>query len=310
MYKKLKLIISNIFQISESSANLNAEKISDLDKQLSNKPPFLVNSREDFGKNKVEIIEAALSKPSILLVEDDRELRNYIKACLILKYNVYEADNGMSGLTVASEKLPDLIISDVTMPGMDGLTFCDKIKSDNQTNHIPVILLTANIGLSHQLSCLRTGADVYLTKPFDSEALLLNVQNLLSLSKTLQKKFSKQISLEPSQVIVDDKEEEFINKVLHVVEENVSNSEFGVHSLAAEIGMSSPVFYKKIKFLTGMSVNDFMKSIKLKRAAQLLKQGSLTVYQVAYEVGFKDSKYFSREFKKQFGCSPSAYAVS
>lgn len=244
---------------------------------------------------------------TILLVEDDTEVRDYIKDILEPNYQVFEAENGLVGLEALKHQKPDLIISDVTMPEMDGLEFCAKIKTNEDTNHIPVILLTGNVKLQDQVSCLKNGADVYLTKPFNTQALQLNIQNLLSLSDKMQQRFSKRVSLEPNNVLIDEKEEEFMYKVLNVVEENISNTEFGVHHLASEIGMSSPVFYKKMQFLTGMSVNNFMKSIKLKRAAQLLKQNHLTVYQVAYEVGFKDSKYFSREFKKQFGQSPSNY---
>nr|WP_294899201.1 response regulator [uncultured Pedobacter sp.] len=250
------------------------------------------------------------NKPTILLVEDNEEVRACIKAPLELKYQVYEAENGIKGLEIANDKLPNLIISDVMMPEMDGLSLCAKIKANENTSHIPVILLTGNVGVNNQVCGLKNGADIYLTKPFNIQVLLLNVQNLLSLSENMQHRFAKRLSLEPSNVVVDIKEEEFIHKVLGVIEDNVGNTEFGVHHLAAEIGMSSPVFYKKIQFLTGMSVNDFMKSIKLKRAAQLLKVGCFTVYQVAYEVGFKDSKYFSREFRKQFGCSPSEYSIS
>lgn len=259
-------------------------------------------------KNRVFRADNEHSKRAILLVEDNQEVRECIKSSLESKYFVYEAVNGIEGLKIANE--PDLIISDVTMPEMDGLEFCNQIKTYEYTSSIPVILLTGNIGLVHQMSCLKNGADVYLTKPFNVQALMLNVENLLSLSDKMQKRFSKQISLELSHIAIDDKGEEFISKVLHLVEKNISNTDFGVHHLAAEVGMSSPVFYKKLQVLTGMSVNNFMKSIKLKRAAQLLKQGSLTVYQVAYEVGFKDSKYFSREFRKHFGYSPSNYSPS
>lgn len=266
----------------------------------------------DAAKKKEPLKDKALkiNKFSILIVEDNDEVREFIKSSLELLYHVFEAKNGKEGWEIAITEIPDLIISDVMMPEMDGLELCTKLKTDERTNHIPVMLLTARLGNMHQISGLKTGADVYLTKPFSVQVLLLNIDNLLTLSEKLRAKFSKQMSLEPTNVIIDTKEQEFISKVLSEIEKNIGNTEFGVHDLASEIGMSSPVFYKKMKFLTGMSVNNFMKSVKLKRAAQLLQQGGLTVYQVSFEVGFKDSKYFSREFRKEFGKAPSDYTSS
>ncbi|MFT4781626.1 MAG: ligand-binding sensor domain-containing protein/signal transduction histidine kinase [Pseudohongiellaceae bacterium] len=264
----------------------------------------------DFTKKEKSLKDDFLKtfKYSILLVEDNDEVRNFIKSSLEFYYNVYESENGVEGWNTAIEQIPDLIISDVMMPEMDGLELCEKLKTDERTNHIPVILLTARSGDTHKISGLKTRADVYLTKPFSMQVLLLNIGNLLSLSEKLRVKFSQEIYLQPTDVIIDTKEQEFISKVLNVIEENMDKTNFGVHDLSAEIGMSSPVFYKKIKFLTGMSVNNFMKSVKLKRAAQLLQQSDLTVYQVAFEVGFKNSKYFSKEFRKEYGKYPSDFA--
>jgi YesN/AraC family two-component response regulator len=314
MNKQLSICKNNTFKISSFfNQFFDFKKNEQLKGQPNRINDEIVEVPEEaifISKNWLFTRDNEQSKRAILLVEDNQEVRECIKSSLESKYFVYEAVNGIEGLKIANEHLPDLIISDVTMPEMDGLEFCNKIKTYEYTSSIPVILLTGNIGLAHQMSCLKNGADVYLTKPFNVQALMLNVENLLSLSDKMQKRFSKQISLELSHIAIDNKGEEFISKVLHLVEKNISNTDFGVHHLAAEVGMSSPVFYKKLQVLTGMSVNNFMKSIKLKRAAQLLKQGSLTVYQVAYEVGFKDSKYFSREFRKQFGYSPSNYYPS
>jgi DNA-binding response OmpR family regulator len=244
---------------------------------------------------------------TILLIEDNKELRTFIKQTLELRYRILEAPNGAIGLDIANTSLPDLIISDVMMPEMDGLELCEKLKTDNRTSHIPVILLTARAGNTHQVSGLKTGADSYLTKPFSVEVLLLKIKNLLALSEKMRKKFSQQMLLEPTNLIIESNDQDFLNKVMKYIEANLDNPEFGVNDLASEVGMSTPILYKKIKALTDQSVNNFIKTVKLKRAAQLLKQGKNTVTEIAYQVGFSGSKYFSKEFAKQFGKSPSEY---
>lgn len=246
-------------------------------------------------------------KPTILIVEDNQDVRNFILQSLN-GYNVLEAEHGLLGWDLAVEHIPDVIVSDVMMPELDGLELCRRLKTDDRTSHIPVILLTARSGNIHQVSGLKTGADVYLTKPFSVQILLLNINNLLSSREQMRKKFIRQMTLEPTNVLIESNDQEFLNKVLTHIEDNLSNPDFGVNELATKIGMSTPVFYKKIKSLTDMSVNNFIKSIRLKRAAQLLEQNVLTVYQVSYEVGFNDTRYFAKEFKKQYGKSPSLYA--
>lgn len=246
-------------------------------------------------------------KPVLLVVDDNEEVRTFIENSLDQNYIILLAENGVEALTIATEKIPDIIISDVMMPEMDGFKLCSKIKTDQRTRHIPVILLTARSGDLHELDGLKTGADVYITKPFSIQKLQLNIDNLLLLQENMRSKFTQQFTLHPSDVEIESTDEEFLNKVLYLLEENISNSEFNVNQFAAEIGMSTPVFYKKIKALTGLTVNNFVKSIRLKRAVQLLNQNAGNVSEIAYMVGFNDAKYFSKEFRKQYGKTPSAY---
>lgn len=248
-------------------------------------------------------------KPLILVVDDNSEIREFLISALNRDYEVLSAENGEIALALATGKIPDLIISDVMMPVMDGFEFCRNIKLDERTSHIPIILLTARSGDIHELDGLKTGADVYLTKPFSMQKLQLNVSNLLMLQENMRKKFSQQLTLEPLNILIESSDEEFLNKVLTLLEENITNTDFNVNQFASEIGMSTPVFYKKIKALTGLTVNNFVKSFRLKRAAQLLEQNAGTVYEISYMVGFNDAKYFSKEFRKQFGQSPTEYSA-
>lgn len=245
---------------------------------------------------------------TLLIVEDNPEIRDFIRQSLRPFYNIIEAEDGEQGSQIAFEKIPDIIVSDVMMPVMDGLELCRVLKTDPRTSHIPIILLTARSGNIHEVSGLKTGAEVYITKPFSIDVLQLNINNLLTLQSNMRRKFSQQITLQPSNILIESTDEEFLNKIMSIIEQNFSVDEFNVNILAADVGMSTPILYKKIKALTGLTVNNFIKSVRLKRAAQLLKQKTFTVYEVAYMVGFGDSKYFSKEFVKQFGRTPTDYA--
>lgn len=254
---------------------------------------------------------------TILIVEDNAELRTLIRQTFINQYHVLEGENGLHGWHTATEQIPDLIISDVMMPAMDGFTLCEQLKTDERTSHVPVILLTAKSSQSEQVSGLETGADVYLTKPFSTKVLELNVRNLLASRERMRQKFSQHMTAQPQPNVptieivegsmVNAVDREFLNKVIKLVEEHMDNPEFGVDMLSRKVALSAPILYKKIKATTNMSVNDFIKSLRLKKAAQLLQQKNQTVYEVAYAVGYNDRKYFSKEFKKQFGKTPSEF---
>jgi ligand-binding sensor domain-containing protein/signal transduction histidine kinase/DNA-binding response OmpR family regulator len=274
------------------------EKIVDNDTKTNNVNSIL-NEKENYDNSS--------QKPTVLLVEDQEEVRTFINESLSIHYNVLECKNGVEGLNTALENIPDLIISDIMMPEMDGLTLARKLRFDERTNHIPIILLTAKTSEDNQVEGLETGVDIYITKPFRLKMLELQVHNLIVTRKAMREKFSRQIFLEPTQTVISTLEEDFLQKVIVIIEDYLDDPEFNVVMLSHKVAMSQPVLYKKIKALTNMSVNDFIKSIRLKKAAQLLKQKKLTVYEVAYAVGYSDRKYFSQEFKKQFGDTPSEY---
>lgn len=247
---------------------------------------------------------------TILIVEDNPELRALVRQTFQQQYQVLESENGAAGLSIATEQIPDIVISDVMMPEMDGLQFCTALKTDERTSHIPVVLLTAKSSQADHVSGLETGADLYLTKPFSTRVLALNVRNLIASREKMRERYSRQLQTE---TVVPDPlpnslDNAFLEKVITLVEEHMDDPEFGVEMLARKVAMSQPVLYKKLKAVTNMSVNDFVKSLRLKKAAALIRTRQHTVYQVAYMVGYNDRKYFSREFKKQFGKTPSEFA--
>jgi AraC-like DNA-binding protein len=196
------------------------------------------------------------------------------------------------------------------MAEMDGLQLCNKIKSDIRTSHIPVILLTAKNAIPNQIEGLQYGADLYVTKPLSMRILELNIKNLLHTRRLLQEKYSRHISLSDSVIdIGSTKDDEFLNRIIQFVEENIENKAVGVPELCRHIGMSKSVLYQKLRALTNLTINDFVKMIRFKLAARFLKDNRLSVQQVASLVGYDDRKYFSREFKKQFGKTPTEYAA-
>lgn len=247
-------------------------------------------------------------KPVVLTVEDNPEVRHFIKDALEEAYTILEAADGKAGLAIAFEQVPDIVVSDVMMPEMDGLRFCHLLKTDERTSHIPFILLTAKSGQEHQVKGLEYGADLYITKPFSLEMLELQVRNLLSARMAMQQKYSRQLFLEPQGIPINNKDEHFLKKLLDIVEAHIGDPELGVTMLTEKVAMSKPVLYKKLKALTNMSVHDFIISIRLKKAALLLEQRQLNVSEIAYEVGYSDRKYFSKEFKRLFGKSPTEFA--
>ncbi|MRG45803.1 response regulator [Chitinophaga sp. SYP-B3965] len=245
---------------------------------------------------------------TLLIVEDNQELRKLIRETFEQTYQVLESENGAQGLAIATEQIPDLVISDVMMPEMDGLEFCSRLKTDERTSHIPVILLTAKSSQADHVSGLENGADLYLSKPFSTRVLELNVRNLLALREKMRMKFSRQLLTETPEQLDNSVDNAFLQKVIQLVEEHMDEPEFGVEMLSRKVAMSQPVLYKKLKALTDMSVNDFVKSLRLKKAAALILKKQHTVYEVAYMVGYADRKYFSKEFKKQFGKTPTEFA--
>ncbi len=247
------------------------------------------------------------NKPALLLVEDNEDFRFYLKDNLKHKYTIQESSNGTEAWQQSIAYIPDLIISDVMMPGMDGIELCRKLKSDKRTSHIPVILLTARTSDQQKVEGFETGADDYVTKPFNFEILESRIRNLIARRDAIRKAFNRHIEIKPGEISITSIDEKLIQKALDVVEKNISNSEFSVEELSRELGMSRVHLYKKLLSLTGRSPIEFIRIMRLKRAAQLLEKSQMTVSEVAYEVGFNDPKYFSKYFKTEFKILPSQY---
>jgi signal transduction histidine kinase/ligand-binding sensor domain-containing protein/DNA-binding response OmpR family regulator len=250
-----------------------------------------------------------LRKPTLLLVEDNEDFRFYLKDNLKLDYDILEAKNGQEGWKQALTNLPDLIVSDVMMPQMNGIELCRKIKSDQRVSHIPVILLTARTAEEQKLEGFQTGADDYITKPFNFEILVSRIKNLIQQREKFHKTFPKQLDVKATELNITPLDEKFIRNAIAYVEKNISYTDFSVEDLSRELGISRAHLYKKILSLTGKSPLEFIRTIRLQQAAQLLEKSQLTVAEVAYQVGFNNPKYFARYFKDEYHVLPSAYAA-
>jgi signal transduction histidine kinase/DNA-binding response OmpR family regulator len=248
-------------------------------------------------------------KPLVLLIEDNEDFRFYLKDNLKLTYDIVEARDGKEGFKKALSHFPDLIVSDVMMPEMNGLELCRKIKSDQRVSHIPIILLTARTSEEQRLEGFEIGADDYINKPFNFELLESRIRNLIAQRQKLHVSLSKQAGVKASELNITSLDEKFIQNAIRYVEENVSNADYSVEDLGKELGISRAHFYKKIISLTGKSPLEFIRAIRLQQAAQLLEKSQLTVAEVAYKVGFNNPKYFAKYFKETFHVLPSAYAA-
>lgn len=246
-------------------------------------------------------------KPIVLVVEDHPDLRSYIQAHLAKDYQLVEAAHGKQGLELATELIPDLVLTDVMMPEMDGLTLCETLKTDERSSHIPVIMLTALSEQGDKLTGLRTGADAYLTKPFDPDELQILVKNLIEQRRLLRKKFAaglQQRTVKP-QDFLSPAEEAFLQKVNEVVRENLDNEDFSIEALGRAVAMSRSQLHRKIKAITDLSPSVYVRSLRLQEAHRLLEQKAGNISEVAFQVGIPNLAYFSRCFSEQFGFPPS-----
>lgn len=247
-------------------------------------------------------------KPVLLLVDDNEDFRFYLKDNLKLHYAIAEARNGRQGLEKAFDTIPDLVVSDVMMPEMDGIELCKKLRADPRTSHIPIILLTARSADEQKIAGYESGANDYVTKPFSFEILQSRIQNLIAQREAFQKTFRQRIAVKSADVPVTSMDEKLIQKAISIVEANLADPQFSVERFSREVGMSRVHLYKKLLSLTGKTPIEFIREIRLQRAAQLLEKSQLTVSEIAYQVGFNNPKYFSKYFKDQFHTLPSAYA--
>jgi DNA-binding response OmpR family regulator len=262
---------------------------------------------EDLAETSDANTEASAS-PVILVVDDNDDFRTFMKESLKSEFVIQEARNGKEAWESILDSLPDMIISDVMMPEMDGNELCRLVKSDVRTSHIPLILLTARTAEEHKLEGLETGADDYITKPFNFDILMLRIRKLMERRDTAQETFRKQIDVNPSEITITSLDEKLIQKAIKYVEDNIgSSNELSVEELSKHLGMSRVHLYKKLLSITGKTPIEFIRTIRLKRAAQLLRESQLNISEIAYQVGFNNPKYFSKYFKEEFGMLPSVY---
>jgi CheY-like chemotaxis protein len=249
-------------------------------------------------------------KHLILLVEDEGEVRTLIRQSLEPYYRVLEAKDGREGIQTARKHIPDLIVSDIRMPEADGYQLCQTLKKDIKTCHIPIILLTAKASDDSILQGLETGADDYVTKPFNAKMLLSRIKNLVELRRQMQLKIQRQRMLLPHEIPVSSVDEEFMKELQAMIEKNMSDPEFKIEQLTKKLLMGRSTLYRKIQALTGEPAKQFLQSYRLERGAQLLKKDFGNVSQVAMEVGFSSPAYFAKCFKERFHQSPSDFVAS
>jgi signal transduction histidine kinase/DNA-binding response OmpR family regulator len=252
-------------------------------------------------------VDVSEDERTVLIVEDHAEVRGFLRDHLQPHYRVIEAKDGSEGLSLAVAELPDLVLSDVMMGPVNGYELCKALKTNEKTCHIPVVLLTARAGREDRLLGLDIGADCYLIKPFDPSELLVQVRNLIDQRRMLRERFSSSVVLKPSEMAVMPMDEAFLTRVLAVVERHLSDPEFDVERLGREVGLSRSQLHRKIRALTNQPPTLLIRSIRLQRAAELLRQEAGSVAEVAYLVGFSSQGYFAKCFREQFGCAPRDY---
>lgn len=251
---------------------------------------------------------AAASHPRLLVVEDNDEVRQYLQQLFATDYDVLTAVDGLDGWEQAFSQLPDLIISDVMMPRSDGLELCQRIRQNPKTAHIPLLLLTARTAETHELEGIDVGADAYVSKPFNPALLHAQAATLLRNRRKLHEYYQRQILLQPTEIVVADADREFLENAMGVVEQHLDDPAFSVQVLVREVGMSQSVFYRRIKSITGQTVVEFIRDVRMKRAAQLLADTPMRVSEVAFQVGIEDAKYFRKMFQRLYNVAPSEYA--
>lgn len=289
-----------------SKEDYSGDEIFDFKRDADRRTRELIKTIEP--KDDESIFEKTnLHTETILIVEDNTELREYLAGFLSKSYKVYSAIDGIDGLERCLDNNPDLIVSDVMMENMDGFNFCRKIKSTPEVSHIPVILMTALANVENKLEGYKTGADDYITKPFEPELLKLRIRNVLDNRRKIKEEFIQNDAITANELTISKIDEEFLNKVIDLVNDNLDNASFDIDSFSKQLGMSTSQLYRKIKAITGISPNEFIRTYRLRKAEKMISETNLTISEIAYKVGFNDSLYFSKCFKKQFGISPSKF---
>jgi signal transduction histidine kinase/ligand-binding sensor domain-containing protein/DNA-binding response OmpR family regulator len=281
--------------------------------------PLIESNIEKYGSdspadNHFHPIQAAPENPVtyldkiMLVVEDNADVRFFIRHHFESIYKVIEAADGIKGWEMALETIPDIILCDILMPGMNGYELLKRLKNDEHTSHIPVILLTALGSRDHEIEGLIAGADDFITKPFDLTILQTKIENILTIRQSLKEKYSEEIFLQPKNVLITSPDERFMKKAIEKVEQNIADPDLDIEKFASEVGISRMQLYRKLNSLTDMTVKEFIRDIRLKRAAQLLLQKKQNISEIAYAVGFRDLSHFRKCFRRKYGMSASEYA--
>lgn len=296
-------VIHNDADIVDNSANASASE----GKNLVDESVLQYVDDGDRSRGKVQqLVSENTNRPTVLVIDDNTDIRQYERTLLQDEYVVLEAADGKEGLAVALKEVPDLVICDVMMPVMDGLELTEQLKTNTATSHIPVIMLTAKNLEEHRAEGYEHGADSYITKPFHSKVLLARIENLLRQRQLLKNLYqgSKEAEKEISEAHLEDRDKQFLKQLQAIIQKNLSDSEFGVEDMGQQIGLSRVQLYRKVKAMTGSSVVDLLRKARLAKARRLLETRSMSVSEVAYEVGFSAPSYFTKCFKEEYGMLP------
>ena len=280
---------------------------SDLERQVKRLKYELQNftKKQDF---KPELnISAKKNSPTILIAEDNNDLREFLFSSFINDYNVLKTGDGHTAFELATRYNPDIVISDILMPEMDGIELCTKLKEHIQTSHIPIILLTAKSSLENRIEGFKVGADDYIPKPFSIELLETRIENLIESRKKLRRIFTEAEKPEPAKITSNVTDQRFLEKAMKLIENNIENTNFGVNDFSSMMSVSRTLLHKKLTALTNQSASDFINTLRLKKSRELITLGEYNISEVAYAVGYNDPKYFSRLFRRHFGISPTEY---
>ena len=296
-------VIHNDVDIVDNSANASASD----GKNVVDESVLQYIDDGDRSRGKVQqLVSENTNRPTVLVIDDNTDIRQYERTLLQDEYIVLEAADGKEGLSVAMKEVPDLVICDVMMPVMDGLEFTEQLKTNTATSHIPVIMLTAKNLEEHRAEGYEHGADSYITKPFHSKVLLARIENLLRQRQLLKNLYqgTKEAEKEISEAHLEDRDKQFLKQLQAIIQKNLSYSEFGVEDMGQQIGLSRVQLYRKVKAMTGSSVVDLLRKARLAKARRLLETRSMSVSEVAYEVGFSAPSYFTKCFKDEYGMLP------
>lgn len=296
-------VIHNDVDIVDNSVNASAST----GKNVVDESVLQYIDDGDRSRGKVQqLVNENTNRPTVLVIDDNTDIRQYERTLLQDEYIVLEAADGKEGLAVALKEVPDLVICDVMMPVMDGLELTERLKTNTATSHIPVIMLTAKNLEEHRAEGYEHGADSYITKPFHSKVLLARIENLLRQRQLLKNLYqgAQEAEKEISESHLEDRDKQFLKLLQAIIQKNLSDSEFGVEDMGQQIGLSRVQLYRKVKAMTGSSVVDLLRKARLAKARRLLETRSMSVSEVAYEVGFSAPSYFTKCFKEEYGMLP------